>query len=157
MALWDDLLADLEEHTSEDRVRYERIRSDGTRRLDFETVEQTVFAHGLPATTKSLIWNEPLDCGHPATKESACAGECQGLVGLRKRPCRREFCAQCRFQCPRCAAVVSVQCCVGKFEDAWYCKRCATALRRRWLLASLGRLLRSPFTAVTEDDDGDTW
>lgn len=149
----DELLQELqqEDEWSEDRTIYVRETPHGTR-VDFESIERTSFQKAYPETTRRLVTQQALPCGHPVTKDNPFGGYCQGrsLVGMRR--CNNEYCASCAVQCTRCGVFVSARCCARPLNDALYCRSCRNLIVARRLVFGLLRALVHPFTVAYPDE-----
>ena len=113
--------------TVRERTLHSRETSFGTQ-VDWEVIETTQFRGLMPATDRETRLHRVLDCGHYATAENPCVGECQRRR-LRRDVCGLEYCQRCAFTCPRCARSVSKRCCVAILDGMQVCKACARVLR----------------------------
>ena len=153
MTALDDLLNNLQdddEDPAEDRTLHVRVTPDGPR-VDFEVRESTRFDRVYPETTKSLVTQLPLPCGHSVTRDNPFGGVCQGKrFGwpiLRGR-CNREYCVSCAIPCPRCGVFVSANCHASPFRGQMVCRHCCRVLKASRFLRKLWQVVLHPFISV---------
>jgi len=111
-----------------DQSLYIRHTPQGPRN-DYVMKETTSYGKDMPETVKEYITQEPVDCGHPITKETPFGCYCNGRKWIwSKTICQKETCALCMHPCPRCGIFVSRTCCAKPFGAQLICTTCRQKL-----------------------------